>query len=69
MTGQEGLARFATQRYEGATTTDLFAHLTNASINKQASPSEDEFQYKWKLSTLLDRLRADGADVDALWTK
>ena len=37
---RRGLARFSTHKYEGAAIDQLYAHLTNASINKHS----DEFK-------------------------
>ena len=71
----DGLARFSTEKYAGSAHTDLFAHLTNASINRH---NEGELRRhkdtigsgaKWTLRRLLAHLKANGADVDALWSR
>jgi tubulin polyglutamylase TTLL2 len=33
---KEGLVRFSTERYDTSTLSNVFSHLTNASINKYA---------------------------------
>jgi tubulin polyglutamylase TTLL5 len=47
---REGLARFATECYSNYTT-DVFSHLTNATLNKRGRNWSKDF--KWKLSELL----------------
>jgi tubulin polyglutamylase TTLL5 len=51
---REGLARFATETYSNHTT-DVFSHLTNATLNKRGRNWSTES--KWKLSELLAELR------------
>jgi hypothetical protein len=51
---RNGLARFATQTYSNQTT-DVFSHLTNATLNKKGRHWSKEF--KWTLNDLLGELR------------
>ena len=41
---QEGLARFATTKYSTDNIANVFAHLTNTSINKQNSAASNAFK-------------------------
>ncbi len=73
---RRGLARFGTQKYEGASIDKLFAHLTNASINKhnRAEFGADKDVIgagsKWTLPRLFAHLRDEGGmDVVALWAR
>lgn len=51
---KEGLARFATQSYSSGGT-NVYANLTNATLNKHGENWRSEF--KWKLSDLLGELK------------
>ena len=82
---REGFGRFATDTYslEPSQRHNLFAHLTNASIQKEreaaadgsshadAVPSLDQEKGGTKIawSQLRQRLSSAGVDVDALWSR
>jgi len=69
----EGLARFCTEDYDSRSSTNCFAHLTNYSLNKRSAkfihtdelsaPNEGS---KQTLTSLWNRLQAQGLDVDTL---
>ncbi|PHJ21909.1 tubulin-tyrosine ligase family protein [Cystoisospora suis] len=73
---QDGLVRFATSKYAkptGKNLGDKTMHLTNYAINKSSSnftpnrdPSNPSKGHKRSLFHVLDRLRQEGHDVDAL---
>jgi len=73
----EGIARFASEKYRLTDATeDIFAHLTNYSINKKnkkyiqnKSISEDDYGHKWSLSALFSLLRRIGIDTTLLWSR
>ena len=79
----EGFGRFATEPYSLAPTQthNLFAHLTNSSIQKEERPDggsradavpacdAEAGGTKVALSQLRRRLEAAGIDVDALWSR
>jgi tubulin polyglutamylase TTLL5 len=53
-----------------------FAHLTNYSVNKHSASfvpntdaAADDVGAKWSLRALRSRLRQDGIDVDAIWSR
>lgn len=76
---EEGLARFATCKYEqtnatqGGTggTKNKFMHLTNYSINKKNSVFEKEINdgegYKWSHTALKKMMKQMGIDEKAIW--
>ena len=71
---EEGIARFATTRYQKPTASNLASktmHLTNYSLNKHSADfvhtETDDEGTKRALSALWKDLRAKGHDVDALW--
>jgi hypothetical protein len=72
---QEGLARFGTARYDAGDTGNLFAHLTNFTLNKRSPGLAVDKEVigagaKWTLSRLLAHLAADrGVDTTALWRR
>lgn len=79
---KEGLARFATQKYEagaegsGGGRGSRYMHLTNYSINKNAhnfvkntDADQDDIGQKWSLRALRKRLREAGIDDEAIWAK
>ena len=73
---EEGIARFATTRYQKPTAANLHSktmHLTNYSLNKHSADfvhtETDDEGTKRALSALWKDLRAKGHDVDALWTR
>ena len=60
---EEGLARFATEKYNNNNPKNVFAHLTNYSINKKSenfkpniNPNIDNQGTKWSLSALKNYL-------------
>ncbi|XP_017485281.1 PREDICTED: tubulin polyglutamylase TTLL13 isoform X2 [Rhagoletis zephyria] len=70
----EGLARFATNKYVEPTTEnscDLFMHLTNYSVNKRSSQYDlcdnDDCGSKRKFSAINNWLRRHNHDVDGFW--
>ena len=72
---REGLVRVCTSKYacKPSNYNELTMHLTNYAINKesddfvQPSGIEDDEANKLTVTTLMARLAAEGADVDALW--
>ncbi len=73
---REGLCRICTNEYDldYDHLDDTFRHLTNFSINKNASAfvanadaDRDDHGHKWSLSALFDHLDAHGYDVARLW--
>ena len=73
---REGLCRICTNEYDldYDTLDDTFKHLTNFSINKNASTfvanknaDRDDHGHKWSMSALFDHLDAHGYDVARLW--
>jgi len=73
---REGLVRFATEKYskDSSSIANLFAHLTNSSINK-FSPSLDEHKdtvgsgCKWTLTRLRKYLSSAGVDDSLLFER
>ena len=71
----EGLARFASEKYDITETKNIFSHLTNYSINKKNK--EFEHENKWSLKKLREYLtdlkktskKAKKLDVDKLFTE
>ncbi|KAF4102609.1 tubulin polyglutamylase TTLL5 isoform X2 [Onychostoma macrolepis] len=72
---EEGLARFATVKYEHATANikNQFMHLTNYSVNKKSSdyvscddPEVEDYGNKWSMSAMLRYLRQEGKDTTLL---
>lgn len=75
---REGLTRFASKEYsaEEEHLGDVYRHLTNYSINKNAnnfqenqSLQADNVGHKWSLSALNRHLRATGVDIDLMWNR
>ena len=73
---REGLCRICTNEYDLDYNhlDDTFRHLTNFSINKNASAfvanadaDRDDHGHKWSLSALFDHLDAHGYNVARLW--
>uniref|UniRef100_A0A8C0ZX23 Tubulin polyglutamylase TTLL2 n=1 Tax=Castor canadensis TaxID=51338 RepID=A0A8C0ZX23_CASCN len=58
---QEGLVRFATEKFDLSNLQDFYAHLTNSSINKSGC--------KWTLSRFFSYLRNWDVDDLLLWQK
>ncbi|XP_043119727.1 tubulin polyglutamylase TTLL5 isoform X2 [Puntigrus tetrazona] len=72
---EEGLARFATVKYDHATSNikNQFMHLTNYSVNKKSSdyvscddPEVEDYGNKWSMSAMLRYLRQEGKDTTLL---
>ena len=71
---KRGLARFSTQKYQDASLDNLYAHLTNASINKRSDSFLNDKAVigsgsKWTLSRLFTYLEENGVKVKPLWSK
>lgn len=71
---QEGLVRFATEKYDLASLDNLFAHLTNTSINKfslfYTMAKEHVGQgCKWTMSRFRTFLQSQEVNQDHLWQK
>jgi len=73
---KDGLARFASEKYNHADPGNKYSHLTNYSINKKnkkfiqnESEDKDDYGYKWSLSALCKNLEIAGIDLDLLWSK
>uniref|UniRef100_A0A8C6T5J8 Tubulin--tyrosine ligase-like protein 5 n=1 Tax=Neogobius melanostomus TaxID=47308 RepID=A0A8C6T5J8_9GOBI len=72
---EEGLARFATVKYDRASKNikNTFMHLTNYSVNKKSSdyvscddPEVEDYGNKWSLSAVLRYLKQEGKDTTLL---
>uniref|UniRef100_A0A8B9FI34 Tubulin--tyrosine ligase-like protein 5 n=1 Tax=Amazona collaria TaxID=241587 RepID=A0A8B9FI34_9PSIT len=72
---EEGLARFATVRYDQASKNirNQFMHLTNYSVNKKSGdyvscddPEVEDYGSKWSMSAMLRYLKQEGKDTAAL---
>ncbi|KAF7670248.1 hypothetical protein LDENG_00043360 [Lucifuga dentata] len=72
---EEGLARFATVRYDQASKNikNKFMHLTNYSVNKKSSdyvscddPEVEDYGNKWSMSAILRYLKQEGKDTTLL---
>uniref|UniRef100_A0A8C2U9P6 Tubulin--tyrosine ligase-like protein 5 n=1 Tax=Coturnix japonica TaxID=93934 RepID=A0A8C2U9P6_COTJA len=72
---EEGLARFATVRYDQASKNikNQFMHLTNYSVNKKSGdyvscddPDVEDYGNKWSMSAMLRYLKQEGRDTAAL---
>lgn len=73
---KEGLARFASEKYNHNNPGNKYSHLTNYSINKKnkkfiqnESEDKDDFGYKWSISALCKNLEMAGIDLDLLWSR
>lgn len=75
---EDGLARFATSTYSNDLTSkeNLFAHLTNYSLNKYSDNfvANDEIDdqcvgHKWSLPALKEYLANNGYDVKMIWSR
>lgn len=71
----EGLTRFATEKYRSATLTkNRFVHLTNYSVNKlnegkffqNIDANQDDYGSKWSLSALIRHLKECQIDSDGI---
>jgi len=69
---REGLVRFCTEKYDNTDKSNVYAHLTNYSLNKKSS----KFTYtdetgntgtKRMISAFFRKLASEGVDIDALW--
>ena len=72
----EGLARFASEKYSRFSAANKFSFLTNYSINKQNEKyvqnedlDHDRVGHKWSLSALLKYLRESGVDTERIMSK
>ncbi|XP_074854891.1 tubulin polyglutamylase TTLL5 isoform X2 [Carettochelys insculpta] len=72
---EEGLARFATVRYDQGTKNikNQFMHLTNYSVNKKSGdyvscddPEVEDYGNKWSMSAMLRYLKQEGRDTMTL---
>ncbi|XP_043405746.1 tubulin polyglutamylase TTLL5 isoform X16 [Chelonia mydas] len=72
---EEGLARFATVRYDQGTKNikNQFMHLTNYSVNKKSGdyvscddPEVEDYGNKWSMSAMLRYLKQEGKDTTTL---
>ncbi|CAL8272543.1 unnamed protein product [Merluccius merluccius] len=72
---EEGLARFATVKYDRASKNikNQFMHLTNYSVNKKSSdyvscddPEVEDYGNKWSMSAMLRYLKQEGRDTSLL---
>nr|XP_020446565.1 tubulin polyglutamylase TTLL5 isoform X3 [Monopterus albus] len=72
---EEGLARFATVRYDRTSKNikNTFMHLTNYSVNKKSSdyvscddPEVEDYGNKWSMSAVLRYLKQEGKDTTLL---
>uniref|UniRef100_A0A1A8CPL9 Tubulin--tyrosine ligase-like protein 5 n=2 Tax=Nothobranchius kadleci TaxID=1051664 RepID=A0A1A8CPL9_NOTKA len=72
---EEGLARFATVKYDQTPTNikNTFMHLTNYSLNKKSSdyvscddPEVEDYGNKWSMSAVLRYLKQEGKDTTLL---
>lgn len=74
---EDGLTRFATAPYttDLSSKDNLFAHLTNYSLNKFSEnfePNDDQDEckgHKWSHYALKEHLRQEGYDVGAIWAR
>ncbi|XP_037756643.1 tubulin polyglutamylase TTLL5 isoform X4 [Chelonia mydas] len=73
---EEGLARFATVRYDQGTKNikNQFMHLTNYSVNKKSGdyvscddPEVEDYGNKWSMSAMLRYLKQEGKDTTKLY--
>eukprot|EP00741_Cyanophora_paradoxa_P009015 tig00001428_g8728.t1 len=69
---RDGLARFSTQRYDKGALENLYAHLTNCSINKHSPTLLDGKGAvgpgcKWSFAELWAHLRRANVDLERLW--
>lgn len=61
-------------RYESGSLDNLFIHLTNASINKHSPTLLDDKEgvgtgSKWSLDRLMRYLKAQGCNINRLWSR
>ncbi|XP_075355239.1 putative tubulin polyglutamylase TTLL2 [Mycteria americana] len=71
---EEGLVRFATEKFDLGSLDNIYAHLTNTSINKYGASYEKYKEgigcgCKWTFSKFRSYLRIFGADDTLLWQK
>ncbi|XP_041858327.1 tubulin polyglutamylase TTLL5-like isoform X2 [Melanotaenia boesemani] len=75
---EEGLARFATVKYDQTSTNikNTFMHLTNYSLNKKSrdyvscdDPEVEDYGNKWSMSAVLRYLKQEGKDTNVLMRK
>ncbi|XP_010208043.1 probable tubulin polyglutamylase TTLL2 [Colius striatus] len=71
---EEGLVRFATEKFDLGSLDNIYAHLTNTSINKYGASYKKYKEgigcgCKWTFSKFRSYLRIFGADDTVLWQK
>ena len=71
---QEGIVRFSTEKFDLTSIDNLFAHLTNTSINKLGpSYTSDKERIgpgcKWSLTTLRNYFHQQNIDDEVLWQR
>ncbi|OMJ83252.1 hypothetical protein SteCoe_15839 [Stentor coeruleus] len=73
---EEGLTRFASEKYVNEFKDNKFIHLTNYSVNKKnenfvqnANAKDDGVGHKWSLTALMKYFKEKNIDVDGLWQK
>ncbi|OMJ73556.1 hypothetical protein SteCoe_27720 [Stentor coeruleus] len=71
---EEGLTRFASEKYANDLRENRYVHLTNYSVNKKnenyiqnISEKEDGVGHKWSLTALMKYFKEKGVDTDDLW--
>ena len=71
---KEGLARFATEKFQANQLGNKFMHLTNYSINKKnikfsknKDLNDDDTGHKWSLTAFNEYMRSRSHDVKAIW--
>jgi len=72
----EGLTRFACEKYAPGNRNNRFSHLTNYSVNKKNEKfvqnqdwKQDNIGHKWSLSALNKVLESMGVDTTLIWMK
>lgn len=72
----EGLARFASEKYTQGNKNNRYCHLTNYSVNKKNEKfiqnqdwKQDNVGHKWSLNALNKALEGMGVDTTLLWVK
>lgn len=73
---EEGLTRFASEKYVNDLRENRYVHLTNYSVNKKnenyiqnVSEKDDGIGHKWSLTALMKYFREKNVDTDGLWMR
>ncbi|XP_063404870.1 tubulin polyglutamylase TTLL7-like [Mytilus trossulus] len=71
---EEGIVRFSTEKYDLNTLTNVFAHLTNTSINKHSPSYTTDKEYigpgcKWTLTQLRHYFHQNNINDNILWIR